>query len=136
MKYKGLFRNKTFLIVEDCQPCVLLYEEWLLETEAKLIFAKNGNEAIMICQKEKNIDLVLMDIVLPGINGLEATKKIKLFKNKLPIIAVSASVCCDIKQNCKEAGCDLFIEKPICEMVLLDSLYKILFLNKNIIEIM
>lgn len=126
-----ILQGKTILIVEDCESCRVLIEELLLETEVRLLFAYDGKDAILTYQKERYIDMVLMDIVLPEINGIEATKIIKSFRNDLPIVAVSASVFYHDKHSCVLAGCDSFIEKPISEKILFETIIKILSSEKN-----
>lgn len=112
-------QNKyTILIVED-EEVNYLFIETLLEDEINLdctiIHAKNGREAIEICQENQEIDFVLMDLKMPILNGFEATKHIKKMKPDLPIIAQSAYTTDEDKEKAFSAGCDNFISKPISE---------------------
>ncbi|RPH31453.1 MAG: hybrid sensor histidine kinase/response regulator [Bacteroidales bacterium] len=84
--------NFKILVTDDEQSNFILINELFKNTNAELIWAKDGNEAIMYCQQDESINLVLMDIKLPGMNGYEATKLIKSFRPDLPIIAVSAFI--------------------------------------------
>lgn len=78
-----------------------------------IIRAHNGQEAIDICNKNKNIDLIMMDLKMPIIDGFEATRKIKSTNSKIPIIAQTALVISGDRQKTIEAGCDDYIAKPI-----------------------
>jgi CheY-like chemotaxis protein len=78
-----------------------------------IIRAKNGDEAVNICLANENIDLVLMDIKMPVLNGLDATKKILESRRNLPIIAQSAGAFSDNRQKALEYGCADFVSKPI-----------------------
>lgn len=106
----------TILVAED-EEVNYLYVEVLFEDEIEgnynLIHAKNGKEAVDICMTNNSIDLVLMDIKMPIINGLEATKKIKEKFPNLPIIAQTAYSTESDKQLALKHGCNDFISKPI-----------------------
>lgn len=82
-------------------------------TKAIILHAKTGNEAINICTSNNDIDLVLMDLHLPGISGLEATREIKKNRNDITVIAQTAFVFSGERQKCLDAGCDDYIAKPI-----------------------
>ena len=99
-------------------------QEILEETGIKILRACNGGDALKYCTENNDINIVLMDIRIPKINGLEATKKIKAIKKDLPIIAQTAAVYYDDKLKCKLAGCDGFIEKPINIDKLINMLIK------------
>ena len=102
--------GKRLLIVED-ESSNFKYIEALLKNKLEIIWATNGKDAIKICE-ENSIDLVLMDIKLPIMDGLEATKQIKLIRPALPIIAVTAYAMASDKIKSLEAGCDNYISKP------------------------
>jgi PAS domain S-box-containing protein len=105
----------TVLIVED-EEVNYLYLEALFdraELDTKLIHAKNGKEAVDICKKGETINLILMDIKMPVMNGFEATKQIKEFRPDVPIIAQTAYTTAEDKDKAKAVGCDDFISKPI-----------------------
>ncbi len=103
--------NKQILIVEDDEMSAKLLSSILSDTSIKILFAKNGDEAIQLVQKQ-NIDLVLMDIQLPKLNGFEASRMIKSIKKGLPVIAVSAYAMQAEIDKSKEYECDEFISKP------------------------
>ncbi|MCD4793070.1 MAG: response regulator [Bacteroidales bacterium] len=109
-------QNKhSILIVED-EDVNYLYLKALIkdfEDYIKTIHAKHGQEAVKICKDNSDIDLVLMDIKMPVMNGYEATKLIKKFRPKLPIVVQTAYTTQEDKDKAKAAGCDNFISKPI-----------------------
>ncbi len=105
--------GKTILVVEDDFISYQYLESILHEANISIIHVKNGEDALEVCQMNTKIDLVLMDMQLPFMNGYETTKKIKLFRKNLPIIAQTANVMPEDKIKCFEAGCDDFIGKPI-----------------------
>ncbi|MBS4057247.1 MAG: PAS domain S-box protein [Bacteroidales bacterium] len=105
--------NLKLLIVEDDDASC----QWLKHTMkelAKEIFAvKTGNEAIEVCHNNTDIDLILMDIQLPGMNGYEATRKIREFDKNVVIIAQTAFALSGDREKSIEAGCDDYVSKPI-----------------------
>ncbi len=104
----------TVLLVED-DDMSYRYMELVLtrRTKINVIWAKNGKEAINYCKTDDNIDIVLMDLQLPDINGCESTISIKSFKPFLPIIMQTANSWNEEKIKCFDAGCDGYVTKPI-----------------------
>ena len=92
-----------------------------------VIAASTGSEGIEIALKE-NPDLILMDIQLPDINGLEVTKKIKQSEpvSSIPIVALSSYAMTGDKQKALDAGCAGYIEKPIDPETILDEIFDFL----------
>jgi two-component system cell cycle response regulator DivK len=111
----------TILIVEDDVSSTFYLKEVLKDTQAEILHAANGQAAIDIC-KSHSINLILMDIKMPVMDGYEATRAIKLIFPDLPIIAQSANTVYDNHLRCKEAGCDDFIAKPIDSVELLEKI--------------
>jgi PAS domain S-box-containing protein len=106
-------KNKTILIVDDDQYNQALFEFYLEPTGAQLLFAEDGKDAVEKSQAHSEINLVLMDIKMPVLNGLDATKEIRKFNQQVPIIAITAYVLAVDRLLCTEAGCNEFISKPI-----------------------
>lgn len=104
--------GKTILVVEDIDSNFNLVRTVLSKTNAQIIWAKDGKQAVDAC-RSRNIDLVLMDIKLPELNGLIATQRIKEMYKKLPIIAITAYARDDDRMMALEAGCSDYIAKPI-----------------------
>ncbi|MFC2120565.1 PAS domain S-box protein [Bacteroidota bacterium] len=116
------WNDKTILIAEDMDESYYLMENFLEDTNATIIRAKNGFEAIEKCKKENKIDLVLMDIRMPDKNGLEATKEIKKFRPDLPILAQTAYAIRGDKEKAFKAGCDDYLSKPISPDLLIEKM--------------
>ena len=118
--------TKTILIAEDEDFNYLFLEEVLLKHKLKLMRAVNGKEAVEICEKHNSIDLVLMDIKMPVMDGYQATQKIKFLRPKLPVILQTAiTEDSDLQKAC-ENGCNDYIIKPIVKNELLRLLKKYL----------
>lgn len=107
------WKDKVILVVEDVATNYLLVQKLLRKTGANLIWSKNGQEAVDECRNSQNIDLVLMDIRMPIMNGLEATKQIKAINVNLPIIAQTAYAMDGDGERSLLAGCDDYISKPL-----------------------
>ncbi|MEN8120243.1 MAG: PAS domain S-box protein [Bacteroidota bacterium] len=116
--------NYTILIVEDDDISFSYMHKILEKTGVSVIRATKGYDAIEICGNNKKIDLILMDIQLPGINGYEATRRIREFLPDIPIIAQTAHALAEDKNKSMESGCNAFITKPIKRQVLLRILEK------------
>jgi len=83
--------GKTFLIAEDDKFSYKFLEGFLRQTQADVLHAADGIEAVRLCQENDHIDLILMDIQMPEMNGLEATEAIKKFNKSIPVIAQTAN---------------------------------------------
>ena len=114
------------LIVEDDEVSTLLLKRNLKGENITMLCAENGLEAVEVVQQHPEINLVLMDLKMPIMNGFEATKLIKHQRPELPVIAQSAFTSKEDKEKAKEAGCDNFITKPISKSELLDMMAKLL----------
>lgn len=122
------FSNQIILIAEDEESNFQYLKMLLRHTELKLLRAENGKEAIDICNNTA-LDLVLMDIKMPIIDGLEATKKIKKEKPNLPVISLSAYSSKEDIELSKKAGCEEHLSKPIQKTRLFEAIQK--YLNKR-----
>ncbi len=106
-------REKTILIVEDDKDSFEFLRIVLKTAKMNTLWAQDGSTAIKYCREKSDIDLVLMDINMPVMNGYQATKEIKKLKPKLPIIAQTAYAIAGDKEKALEEGCDDYISKPI-----------------------
>lgn len=107
------WENRKILVAEDKKINFEIIQETLSTTHVKLIWAKNGEEALEKIKQEKDIDLVLMDIQMPVMDGYETTKLIKEFNAEIPVIAQTAYALPQDNYKCFDAGCDDYIAKPI-----------------------
>ena len=119
---KTQWENKLILVAEDEQSNFELVKATLFPTNARVIRAHDGKEAVTICRKNDKIDLVLMDIRMPIMNGYEATRLIKEFRPELRVISLTAYAMSDDKNKSLDAGCDDYITKPIKPMEFIDKL--------------
>ena len=103
----------TVLVVEDDMVNFLYVKELLKSSNRNILHVENGLEAVELVETNDNIDLILMDIKLPVMNGYEATRKIKKIKPHLPVIALTAYALPEDEKKAKNAGCDDYISKPI-----------------------
>lgn len=104
--------GKTILIVDDDSISYLLLYEILSQFKANIVGVTNGYDAISFVKKNK-VDIILMDIVMPGMNGLDATIQIKTFASHIPIIVQTANGMPQHKTECLKAGCDAYFAKPL-----------------------
>lgn len=107
------WNEKTVLIVEDDFYNHSYLEELLSGTKIKMLHAWDGEEAVEIVKKHHDISLVLMDITMPVMDGLKATRIIKNIRPKLPVIAQTANALSIDRKLALDAGCDDYISKPI-----------------------
>ena len=114
----------TILIAED-ENHNFLYLESLLElTKVNIIRAVNGKQCVEIVRKNKDIDIILMDVQMPVMNGIEATRTIKSFRKDITIIAQTAFALKENKENCEAVGTDDFLTKPVRSRILIDTILK------------
>jgi signal transduction histidine kinase/CheY-like chemotaxis protein len=121
----------TILIAEDEDSNYLLMEELLSDLKCINIRAVDGLEAVKICKSNPNIDLVLMDIKMPEMDGYEATRQIRKFNPTVPIIAQTAHALADDRDIAFEAGCTDYISKPINGQLLIEMVRKYLYQEKK-----
>ncbi len=116
--------NVNILVVEDEEQNYLYLKELLLPQGANLFWADDGLKAIQMVLNHAEIDIVLMDIKLPVMDGLTAAKKIKMYRNKLPIIAQTAFGLEGDEEKTIAAGLDGYIAKPIMKEELFQKIIK------------
>ena len=111
----------TILIVDD-EPFNIDYlEQELEELNYVILTATNGREALDRVRSEKP-DLILLDIMMPVMDGYEATRKIRDANISVPIIGLSAHAMSGDAEKAKEAGCDDYLTKPVDEVLLIQKL--------------
>jgi hypothetical protein len=103
----------TVLVAEDDETSLLLIEEIIEENSIDIMTASNGKEAVERVKANNDIDLVLMDLKMPELDGYQATKQIKEIKPNILIIAQTAFASNSDRKKALEAGCDEYISKPI-----------------------
>jgi PAS domain S-box-containing protein len=120
------WRYKRILVAEDESLNWLFIREMLSKTGAEIMRALDGHDVVALTQQVQP-DVILMDLKMPGLSGIEATRKIRSFNASVPIIAQTAFVMAEEKEECMLAGCDHFVTKPLDRTVimeLIDSCFK------------
>ena len=105
--------DKSILIADDELHNFIILEKAMQKTKIKIFHAENGEQAVKIFQKNPSIDVILMDIRMPEMGGLEATKFIRSINRNIPIIAFTAFALSDDEAIALEFGCDDYISKPV-----------------------
>ncbi len=111
---------KTILIVEDVDSSRRYFEAALKLTKARLLYAVNGKEAMDLLDKDPTIDLVLLDIYLPLVNGIDVLKHIRKVNKDIPVIVQTAYTGYHNEEEAFDAGANIFLAKPVS----LNSLYQ------------
>jgi len=112
-KFDYDFSGMKVLVVEDTMMSFKLMKTVLSRVHAEVVHAADGTEALALCENTEGIDVVIMDLQMPGMSGLEATRAIKKIRPGLPVIAATANTFDDEEKSSREAGCDGFITKPL-----------------------
>ncbi|MFO7672840.1 MAG: ATP-binding protein [Lutibacter sp.] len=109
---KNQINNLKILITEDDETTEKLISIQIKKYSKEVLIARNGVEAIKICRSNPDIDLILMDVKMPQMNGYEATKQIRQFNKKVIIIAQTAYALLEDKEKSIETGFNDYISKP------------------------
>jgi PAS domain S-box-containing protein len=105
--------TKRCLIVDDNKDVLTYLKRILLDTGIDVVAARSGPEALKIMEQDKSIDVVLLDMQMPEMNGIEVTREIRKLRGNIPIVAQTAFVFEDDKDIILAAGCDACLVKPI-----------------------
>ncbi|MGQ9620176.1 MAG: PAS domain S-box protein [Bacteroidales bacterium] len=118
--------KKTIMIVEDDKNSLIYIERVLLKNDFNVICVSNGKEAVETCRSDKQIDLVLMDLKLPEMDGFEATLQIKKLRPELIVIAQTAYSTQEINEKIIQYGCNEVLYKPFNINELMEVINKFL----------
>jgi PAS domain S-box-containing protein len=110
----------TILVAEDDEISSMLLKKSLKGENISFISAGNGREVVEMAERHPEIDIVLMDIKMPVMNGYDATRLIKQMRPGLPVIVQTAFTSADERQKAGSAGCDAYITKPVKKNELLE----------------
>jgi PAS domain S-box-containing protein len=105
--------SRKCLLVDDNKDVLIYLNRILTDTGVSIVTARSGFEAIEIIKATPDIDVVLLDMQMPEMNGIETTREIRKIRKNLPIIAQTAFIFEDDKDIILEAGCDACLIKPI-----------------------
>ena len=124
-KTEAGIQAKPLILVADDEPSASLLAERIMNKEGvDVLVVTDGQQAIEACRKNPLISMVLMDLKMPVIDGLQATREIKIIRPRLPVIAVTAYALSGDEKRAREAGCDDYISKPFERTVLSKKLKK------------
>jgi PAS domain S-box-containing protein len=107
------WRTRKCLLVDDNKDVLIYLSRILVDTGISILTARSGSEALEIVKADDSIDVIILDMQMPEMNGIEATKEIKKIRSNLPIIAQTAFVFENDTDIILEAGCDACLIKPI-----------------------
>ncbi|MBN2274806.1 MAG: response regulator [Bacteroidales bacterium] len=125
-EYNFNWKGKIFLIVEDDPNSMNYLTQVLKKTDVTILQAHSGEKAVEICRDNSRLDLVIMDIQMPGMDGIEATSRIKQLNPQLPVIAQTAFAMAGDKERITKAGCDDYLAKPVDSKQLLPKINALL----------
>jgi CheY-like chemotaxis protein len=120
-------RKLKILVVENDETSQLLLSVILKPFCSSFLLSSNGEDGIEACRKNPDIDLIFMDINMPGIDGYEATRQIRKFNKKVVIIAQTAYALSGDRDKSIEAGCNDYVSKPINRLALIEIMKKNIF---------
>jgi len=108
------FPDKTILVVEDTDTSIKFFDAALRKSQAKILWAMNGTDAIKMLEENfDKIDLVLLDLNLPQLNGFEVLKRLRKFNKDIPVIVQTAYLFSGERKESLSLGANAFISKPV-----------------------
>lgn len=125
-KFDYRWNGKSLLVVEDIESNFKFIYAALFRTGIKILRAVDGLEALNMVKNNQDIDIVLMDVNMPVMNGYEATAEIKKLRPELPVIAQTAYAMQGEAQKSANAGCDAYLSKPVDLQSLFDVMSRYL----------
>jgi DNA-binding NtrC family response regulator len=125
-------KDKTILIVEDDVPSLRYYETLLQSSGANVVKLRTGKDFVdFISKKDANIDLVIMDFLIPLINGIDCTKIFRKERKNVPVLMITAYSSEQSKTDAYIAGCNEYILKPVYPEAVFSLLEKYLKQEAN-----
>jgi len=121
---QSIVKRLKLLIIEDDPTSTMFVSIVLKDISGEILTAVNGVEGLNICRKNSDIDLILMDIKMPQMDGYAATKQIRTFNKEVIIIAQTAYGLAGDREKAIEAGCNDYISKPINRIELMEMINK------------
>lgn len=118
--------NQTVLIAEDNDYNFWYLEEVVLRWQARVLRASTGQEVLTLLEKHRDVSLLLLDVDMPEMNGIDALKQLRKTHPLLPVIAQTAYAMNEDKKKCFEAGCNDYISKPIDTYLLMNKIRNVM----------
>ena len=125
-KNKYNWKGKVGIIAEDADNNYFLLKAFLAKTQITVLHAKDGQELVDLLKTTNNVDVVLMDIRMPVMNGYEALKQVKKINERIPVIAQTACAMYGDKEKIMAAGFDDYIAKPFDRGMILEKMRRYL----------
>ena len=122
----GILKSKKIVIAEDDDTNFFLIKEFLEFSKAEIIWAQNGVETLKLVERNSPVDIVLLDIQMPEMNGFEALKILKKLYPEMPIIAITAYAVSGDREAGLKAGFDEYLSKPVSRKMLLENILKVI----------
>lgn len=119
-------RGLNILIAEDEESNYMLLKEFLMVSEPNIFWAKNGLEAVELCASKTSMQLILMDLKMPVMNGFEATRQIRELFPGIPVLGLSAYSASEDIAKAQDAGCNDILSKPVRKELLLHKINQLL----------
>lgn len=110
---KKELKNSVFLIIEDDKVSSMFLDRLLKNENVKVLRAVDGEKGLELFRKHPEVNLVLLDIKLPGMDGFEILKELRKINNKVPVIAQTAMAMIGDRKKCLDAGFDEYVTKPL-----------------------
>lgn len=127
------WKDKIILVVEDDDANYLYFKSLLKKTSAKVVWKKNGHDALnFINDPDQQIDLILLDVLIPFVNGIEVTRELRKKRKNLPVIVVTAYTSKEIRQSCFLSGCNEFLVKPVLPEKLISTIARYLHEDEDV----
>lgn len=127
------WKDKIILVVEDDDANYLYFKSLLKKTSAKVVWKKNGHDALkFINDPDQQIDLVLLDVLIPFANGIEVTRELRKSRKTLPVVIVTAYTSKEIRQSCFLSGCNEFLVKPVLPEKLISTIARYLHEEEDV----
>ncbi len=116
------WENKTIMVVDDTKMNFLVLKTQLRKTNANVLWFENGHDAVQFIKNGNKADIILMDIRMPVMDGIEASRAIKEVNPRIPIVIQTASVMGSAYDDIAFSNCDDTIFKPIDANILYDKI--------------
>jgi len=118
------WEDKNILVVDDTRMNFIVLKSQLRKTKANVFWIENGYDAVQFVKDDNKVDLILMDIRMPVMDGIEATRTIKEINPGIPVVIQTASVMGSAFEEISLSNCDDTIFKPIDAKILVDIIAK------------
>ncbi len=131
-KQPATLAGLSILVADDEDSSFRAAERILNSFGVSIVRARNGKEAVEVYSSNESIGLIIMDIKMPVMNGIEATRLIRSINNNVPVIAISAFAMPGDRKVYHDAGCNDYIQKPLREETLIAAIMNLIQSKNNV----